>query len=89
MIVEIDHPMRGRQQTLGSPIKMSVTPPVIARRAPTLGEHTREVLLEAGFHWGRDSGVGRVGQVGLQPPAILSPCRTRSNSWSIRSKRRP
>ena len=49
MIVEIDHPAHGRQQTLGSPIKMSATPPVIARRAPTLGEHTREVLQEAGF----------------------------------------
>ena len=49
MIVEIDHAVHGRQQTLGSPIKMSATPPVIARRAPTLGEHTHEVLQEAGF----------------------------------------
>ena len=27
---------------------MSRTPPVVGRRAPLLGEHTREVLREAG-----------------------------------------
>jgi formyl-CoA transferase len=59
MIVEIDHAGRGRQQTLGSPIKMSVTPPVIARRAPKLGEHTREVLEEAGFTGEEISLLGR------------------------------
>ena len=48
MVVEIDHPTLGRMRTLGSPIKMSETPPVVGRRAPLLGEHTREVLLEAG-----------------------------------------
>ena len=31
------------------PIKMSETPPVVGRRAPLLGEHTREVLREAGY----------------------------------------
>ena len=48
MIVEVDHPTLGRLKTLGSPIKMSETPPVVTRRAPLLGEHTREVLREAG-----------------------------------------
>jgi formyl-CoA transferase len=49
MVVETDHPTLGRMQTLGSPIKMSATPPVAGRRAPLLGEHTREVLAEAGL----------------------------------------
>jgi formyl-CoA transferase len=48
MVVEVDHPTLGRLKTLGSPIKMSETPPVATRRAPLLGEHTREVLREAG-----------------------------------------
>jgi len=48
MVVEVDHPTLGRLKALGSPIKMSETPPVATRRAPLLGEHTREVLLEAG-----------------------------------------
>jgi formyl-CoA transferase len=49
MAVEIAHPTLGRIKTLGSPIKMSATPPVVDRRAPRLGEHTSEVLREAGF----------------------------------------
>jgi crotonobetainyl-CoA:carnitine CoA-transferase CaiB-like acyl-CoA transferase len=49
MIVEIDHPTLGRMKTLGAPVKMSETPPIVARRAPLLGEHTRAVLVEAGF----------------------------------------
>jgi formyl-CoA transferase len=49
MVVEIDHPTLGRMPSLGSPIKMSETPPVVQRRAPLLGEHTAEVLREAGL----------------------------------------
>ena len=49
MVVELDHPALGPLRTLGSPIKMSETPPVVGRRVPRLGEHTREVLREAGF----------------------------------------
>ena len=48
MVVDVDHPTLGRLRTLGSPIKMSATPPVADRRAPLLGEHTRETLREAG-----------------------------------------
>ena len=49
MVVETDHPTLGRIRTLGSPMKMSATPPLTGRRAPLLGEHTREVLLDAGY----------------------------------------
>jgi formyl-CoA transferase len=49
MVVEVDHPALGRTRVLGSPIKMSGTPPDVGRRAPMLGEHTDEVLREAGF----------------------------------------
>jgi crotonobetainyl-CoA:carnitine CoA-transferase CaiB-like acyl-CoA transferase len=49
MVVESDHPTLGRLRTLGSPIKMSRTPPIVHRRAPLLGEHTAEVLREAGY----------------------------------------
>jgi len=48
MVVEIEHPALGRLSVPGSPMKMSETPPVIGRRAPLLGEHTGEVLREAG-----------------------------------------
>jgi crotonobetainyl-CoA:carnitine CoA-transferase CaiB-like acyl-CoA transferase len=49
MIAEVDHPTLGRLRMPGPPVKMSETPPRANRRAPLLGEHTREVLLEAGF----------------------------------------
>jgi crotonobetainyl-CoA:carnitine CoA-transferase CaiB-like acyl-CoA transferase len=48
MVVEVEHPTLGTLRTLGSPIKMSATPAIVGRRAPLLGEHTREVLEEAG-----------------------------------------
>jgi crotonobetainyl-CoA:carnitine CoA-transferase CaiB-like acyl-CoA transferase len=49
MVLDTDHPTLGHLRTLGSPVKMSETPPVAGRRAPLLGEHTQEVLGEAGF----------------------------------------
>jgi crotonobetainyl-CoA:carnitine CoA-transferase CaiB-like acyl-CoA transferase len=47
--VEYDHPTEGRVKTPGFPIKFSKTPSEVARGAPLAGEHTREVLGEAGF----------------------------------------
>ncbi|HEX2452407.1 MAG TPA: CoA transferase [Vicinamibacterales bacterium] len=49
MVVEIEHPTLGRMRALGSPVKMSETPAVANRRAPLLGEHTVEVLRQAGL----------------------------------------
>ncbi|WP_417726757.1 CaiB/BaiF CoA transferase family protein [Roseovarius sp.] len=49
MIVEVDHPVAGTVKTLGHPIKFSETPASIRRAAPVLGQHSREVLREAGY----------------------------------------
>ncbi len=49
MVVDVEHPTLGRIRTLGSPVKLSHTPPRVDRRAPLLGEHTAAVLREAGF----------------------------------------
>jgi len=39
-----EHPSAGSLKTLGIPVKLSDTPGSLRRPAPTLGEHTREVL---------------------------------------------
>ena len=36
-------------KNIGVPVKLSSTPGSIRRRAPALGEHSAEILLERGF----------------------------------------
>ena len=50
-IVQVEHPSYGSISVVGNPIGMSETPTRVGVVAPELGEHTEEVLLEAGFTW--------------------------------------
>jgi crotonobetainyl-CoA:carnitine CoA-transferase CaiB-like acyl-CoA transferase len=45
----VEHPTEGRIKTLAVPSEWSESTPEYRRHAPRLGEHTREVLREAGF----------------------------------------
>jgi crotonobetainyl-CoA:carnitine CoA-transferase CaiB-like acyl-CoA transferase len=45
----VEHPSEGRIRTLAVPSEWSESGPEYRRHAPRLGEHTREVLREAGF----------------------------------------
>ncbi|HEX4366109.1 MAG TPA: CoA transferase [Rhodopila sp.] len=45
----IDHPSEGRIRTMREPSTWSETKPPTGRFAPRLGQHTREILAEAGF----------------------------------------
>ena len=49
MVVETKHPTLGTIHTLGTPIKLGATPLRPGRPAPLLGQHTDEVLAEAGY----------------------------------------
>jgi crotonobetainyl-CoA:carnitine CoA-transferase CaiB-like acyl-CoA transferase len=49
MEVRLQYPEEGEISALGIPVKMSDTPGAIRRPAPLPGEHTAEVLREAGF----------------------------------------
>jgi formyl-CoA transferase len=49
MVQELPHPQAGRVKGLGNPVKMSVTPPVAAAAAPTLGQDTDAILRELGL----------------------------------------
>jgi formyl-CoA transferase len=55
MVIDVEHVTLGRVRSLGSPVKLSgggprgATQDASQRGAPILGEHTREVLGEAGW----------------------------------------
>jgi crotonobetainyl-CoA:carnitine CoA-transferase CaiB-like acyl-CoA transferase len=49
IVLESDHPTAGRMREARPPERMEATPSGITRPAPTLGEHTDEVLREAGL----------------------------------------
>jgi crotonobetainyl-CoA:carnitine CoA-transferase CaiB-like acyl-CoA transferase len=52
MLVEVEQPGDNRSITLaGSPIKLTGTPSGIYRRPPNIGEHSEEILAEAGISY--------------------------------------
>jgi crotonobetainyl-CoA:carnitine CoA-transferase CaiB-like acyl-CoA transferase len=48
-LIDINHPTYGQTKTMGFPWDLSETPASWRRKAPMLGEHTEEVLLEMGY----------------------------------------
>ena len=48
MIVEVEHPVRGKYVTVGNPIKLSASPTKILP-SPLLGQHRQEILSELGY----------------------------------------
>jgi formyl-CoA transferase len=48
MIVEVEHPVRGRYLTVGNPIKLSASPTTIGP-SPLLGQHRDAILRELGY----------------------------------------
>jgi crotonobetainyl-CoA:carnitine CoA-transferase CaiB-like acyl-CoA transferase len=47
--VEYEHPTEGHVKTPGFPIRFSKTPSTVDRGAPVVGQHSRDVLIEAGY----------------------------------------
>ena len=69
MVVEITHPVAGTLRTLGSPLKLSAQPASVRRAPPTLGQHTGEILGEAGYSAARIAELREAGVIRLQQPA--------------------
>jgi alpha-methylacyl-CoA racemase len=49
MVISYEQPELGEIKQLGFPIKLSRTPASVERPAPALGEHTAELLMNAGY----------------------------------------
>ena len=49
IMIDLVHSASGAQRVVGPVIEMSATPTAATRASPTVGEHSREVLLEAGL----------------------------------------
>ena len=48
-LLEFEHPVAGPMRQARPPARFGETPSAISRCSPELGEHTREVLREAGL----------------------------------------
>ena len=64
MMVEMEHRQAGRVRNIGIPVKLSDTPAEIRRPAPTLGQHTDEVLSELGYTPAEIAALRESGAVG-------------------------
>ena len=65
-IVEVERPGAEPVRMVATPVQMSKTPGRIRSLAPELGQHTEEVLLEAGYGWEEIEALAREGAAGMR-----------------------
>jgi len=64
MITTFEHPHLGQLPIVAPPVHLSATPGTIRAAAPDYGQHTEEVLLEAGFTWEEIGALRESGAIG-------------------------
>jgi formyl-CoA transferase len=62
MIVEVEHPVRGRYVTVGNPVKLSASPTTIGP-SPLLGQHRHEILTPLGYSDAEISALAKDGAI--------------------------
>lgn len=65
----VEHPSEGTIRSMAIPSQWSGTPPTVTRQAPRLGEHSAEVLAEAGFSADEIRRLAEEGATVLAPAA--------------------
>ncbi len=50
-LLELDHPVAGKVLISGQPVTINGEVPSQAEMPPEHGQHTEEILLEAGYSW--------------------------------------
>ena len=68
-IVPVERPDGEPLRMVATPVQMSKTPPRIRSMAPQLGQHTEEVLLEAGYSWQEIEALRGEGAIGPKAEA--------------------
>ncbi len=68
----VEHPSEGRIRTMAVPSEWSDSQPEYRRHAPRLGEHTREVLREAGYSADRIERLIASGAAAVPPSGDIS-----------------
>jgi crotonobetainyl-CoA:carnitine CoA-transferase CaiB-like acyl-CoA transferase len=82
-----DHPSEGKYRTVRSPVNFSSAPFQIRRHAPRLGEHSAEILREAGYSAAEIEAMVRDGVTSagpVTPPAadVSASCPPKTDSAS-------
>ena len=68
LVAEIAHPTVGLVRTVASPVRFDDAAPRPYRAPPRLGEHTREILAEAGYRAEQIAARQADGTAGPAPP---------------------
>jgi crotonobetainyl-CoA:carnitine CoA-transferase CaiB-like acyl-CoA transferase len=64
MLTTLDHPVHGPLKIVAPAVNLSATPGRIRSPAPEFGQHTEEVLLEAGLTWDEIEALRKAGAIG-------------------------
>jgi crotonobetainyl-CoA:carnitine CoA-transferase CaiB-like acyl-CoA transferase len=66
MLQTLDHPAYGPMPMVAAGVNLSATPSTVREPAPEFGQHTEEVLQEAGYSWEDIEGLRDAGVIGAQ-----------------------